>query len=296
MQTKGKPVNKPILILGMFILTGCATLSKEAVEAQRLTQSPDLIEALRIYTGTNPTYCKEYCATRSWWCQTDCERDSKDALAFKDQSINYECLDKSEYQIYRTDECILYRRGVRTSQINYFDFGRFIPQDSHIKTEDDFVAVSNKFRSLKSKLEACQSQKEKTTAEKNACQDALLGPIIRFSEHGIQPCKEVLSTEYQAMLKSQVSWFEWATHHDPKENIKTCLDAYRPLVSQLSALGQMYSARQIASYCTNMPEAPIYSEGEAIKKIQETVERFGNDNFCDTNDHKTELKKLGLKI
>ena len=284
----GKNMKKIAIIATILLVAGCVVKTELSV-AQKLEQNPNLIKTLEIYT------CMPGAVNVHDYISNNCAEQKQNWIEFKEPGIKYNCLDQNGH-VYTTDECILYRREVRPSQIHYFDFGRFIPSDSQIKTEADFAMVAEKFSSIKSKLQDCEKQKDRTTFEKQACKDALLEPIIRFSEHGKQPCKTVAKTEYQDFLKNMVSWHKWAIKHDPKETRQNCLKGYAPLMDQLVALGQVAGAYEVKASCSAIPNIPVFTKNEAAERIRENAEKFSRKNLCGTDDYKTELKKLGLKL
>ena len=84
------------------------------------------------------------------------------------QDIRLECVcsdynTNSDQNIYKSDDCILYRRNLTYSPIAFFDYKRFLPNDSFIQTEKQFAFL---YDIWKIRLEACQDNLDK---EKKAC-------------------------------------------------------------------------------------------------------------------------------
>lgn len=282
-----------ILCIACLNITSCAIPpeTQKLSVAQELEKNPDLVKTLEIYT------CLPSFLGHRDYLYSGCNKQVTESNEFKEQGINYDCLDRNALDYTNTtDECILYRREVRQSKINYFDFRRFIPSDSHIKTETDFLATANKFHALRSKLKECETQNERTSYEKQACKDALLEPIIQFSEQGKKPCKIIEKSEYQKMLKSRIVWFKWVTKHEIKDTTQKCLNAYANTIKQLTDLGQWRDAYEIKEYCAAAHDFPVLDKNAATTKIRESIEQFGTANLCSTDDYKTELKKLGLEL
>lgn len=59
-----------------------------------------------------------------------------------------------------SDDCIVYRRNHKKedSKVNFFDYKRFLPKDSNIKTDDDFISLFELYNKNKEEKQACYSE------------------------------------------------------------------------------------------------------------------------------------------
>ena len=78
----------------------------------------------------------------------------------KNSSIDIRALDCfiRNSSSYNSDECILFRRNTEERQdsvVKFFDYKRFLPENSSIKTDDDFLCLVKKYKKYKNKLEDC---------------------------------------------------------------------------------------------------------------------------------------------
>lgn len=64
---------------------------------------------------------------------------------------------KCHYLEDNSDECIIYRRNhsQKDSEIGFFDYKRFLPKDSNIKNDDDFLRLFKKYKEYEYEIEKC---------------------------------------------------------------------------------------------------------------------------------------------
>lgn len=64
---------------------------------------------------------------------------------------------KCHYLKDNSDECIIYRRNhsQEDSEIGFFDYKRFLPKDSNIKNDDDFLRLFKKYKEYEYEIEKC---------------------------------------------------------------------------------------------------------------------------------------------
>lgn len=81
-----------------------------------------------------------------------------------------------------SDECILMRRPIKPSKISYFNYKKYIPESTGLKTEDDFINLYKMYWALKSTesfisisllpkyaMRTCITRSELTTKEQEQC-------------------------------------------------------------------------------------------------------------------------------
>lgn len=188
----------------------------------------------------------------------------------KESDVKYECVYKDS-ENYNSDECVLYRRSpeYHETQVDYFDYKRFLPESSPVKTDEHFLKLVEKYNSIGE----CDKLNETTTAEKEACKEKIKNEIRLLATRTVK-CSELKGKEYTEFLIGRGDWYEYAQNHDPYDNINL-----------LRAVG----AYEAAAFAYN----PVYSQKEAQKEVQKSIEKYGTENLCSVENWKQDMKKLG---
>lgn len=174
----------------------------------------------------------------------------------------------------KSDECILYRRSEKyhKSDVDYFDYKRFLGENSAIKTDADFLKLVERYNNISE----CDKLSETTEAEKEACKEQRKNEIRQLAKQRI-PCMELVKDKYVKQLSDAVNWYHWAINHDPNEQVRL-----------MRALGEYEAARWMYQ--------PVWGCTEAREKVKERITEFGEENFCTTDNWKAEMKKLGFNL
>lgn len=295
-------MKKPIILCLMTMtLVGCTTMQTYNKQAQSFTselqKEGDPIQVIQAYKNDYicPTRTDEAKALEmvAWvylfpfklaYEITDAFMDfgterqyqcvKRDLLM--EPGIKLECTDKtySDEFANNTDECVLFRRSpeFHKSQVGYFDYKRFLGENSVIKTDEDFLKLVERYDAIAE----CEQLSESTTVEKTACKEKRKNEIRALSMRAV-PCSELISEKYTEYLKKQGEWFFWAIDHDPNAAVRF-----------LNFVGEYQAAR--------WAYAPVYTRSEARKRIKEDITAFGQKNFCTTTDWQQEMKKLGFNL
>ena len=269
-EGKENEMNKHILAAASAVcLTGCFGVSVEQCNqyAEQLRNSDDVVQVLKAYIGYRDgarTSRNSESIERSCW---------NDFL--RRQDVNYTCLDKAN----TSDTCILYRRNhTEESELNFFDFKRFLPSDSKIKTEADFKMALDYYDT---NTKACDKLAEKTVQEKQDCRDRVYNDVREFSKHGARSCRTVSNKEYSELLKKKGEWYKWAIDHDPWGFYKRWQATTGISLHGMEAVG-MYER--------------VYSKSEAIAEIKGDLETWGKEHLCDTSNYVNDLSRLGFDL
>ena len=211
------------VIYSLVLISGLAGCSVSTVSApqqtlgEKLELEKDLMSTIETY---NTVYknCKclnseniadQYCEmTRDdesdfichqcgWGHESDFDWNDCDK-SLRLQDIRYECFEKHSYQSgykNKTDECILYRRKIKESPINFFDFLRFIPEGTKIKTEQAFMGLA---KAYENGIAECNKRKEITTQERATCVDNVKDEIHKMAYDPKVKCTDlnILKTGY----------------------------------------------------------------------------------------------------
>ena len=205
----------------VFAIAGCSNITNTTPKqtlGEKLESEKDLISTIETYNAVyknckcpiSESFADEYCEmTRSreksyicHQCRTayqESDFDWKDCdTSLRIQNIKYKCFEKFGYQSGykdKTDECILYRREVKESSINFFDFERFIPEGTKIKTEQGFKGLA---KAYENGIYKCNQEKEITTQERANCFDNVKNEILKLAYDPKVKCTdlEILKTGY----------------------------------------------------------------------------------------------------
>ena len=269
-------MRKYLILPTALICAACMTVPTRKQEAQEFANKLEtendpiqVIEAYNMYKGL----CRQYWSNK-YPSQEECIK--RDALVELDTDIVCVGLPTSynSSKKYDSDECILYRRSEKfhKSEVNYFDYKRFLGKSSVIKTDDDFLKLVNRFE----KISECDKMHESTTDEKEACKENQRNEIRKLAKREIS-CMEWNKEEYINKLKDIGKYYEWAIDHDPYEKKR------------------LFIAFGLGEAAQFMYE-PVLSKEEAQAEIKEAIHSFGDTNFCSINGWEQEIKKLGYKL
>lgn len=263
----------PLYIIAMC-LCGCVsteTLKQEAeIFAINLETQKDPIETIKAY--------KEYEKAYQCYINNICKEGEKQRFysiqvkALAQPDFKLQCLQFKNYTQDESDECILYRREIGKSPISYFDFARFLPTNSPIKTDEDFEKLVQYY----DKQEECNRTQGTTTQEKQTCKDTIENTVRQLASKKIH-CKKLYSEEYEELLIRQGRWYEWAIDHDP--------EAYW---RQLREIGE-YVPKWVAIQ-------PVFSPSEALQEVKETITEFGTEHLCTTDGWKQDIENFGYYL
>ncbi len=267
-------MKKYVLVFTGLVLAGCVGVSPEQCNdyATQLKNSNDVIQVLNSYISYrdgaaeynyNGTKKKSESIERSCW---------DDFL--RRQDVKYICLNEEN----TSDECILYRRNNKhESELAFFNFKYFLPDNSKIQTETDFKTVLEYYES---NIKKCEELTEKTIAEKQDCKDSVINNVRNFSINGAKTCKKSFSKEYQDFLKEKGDWYVWAINHDPWE-----------LYREWRAM----TGIDLGAGASGMYQR-VYSKTDALIEIKENIEVWGKEHLCDTTGWQAEIRKMGYKL
>ncbi|MBE6461393.1 MAG: hypothetical protein E7006_00935 [Alphaproteobacteria bacterium] len=276
-------MGKMLIVLTLCVLTGCVSLSKTEVEQMEINKDP--IEAVNLFHRYNSTLegdMEDNCVSAilssigtlglalpavPYYCF------SYDVEKLSVPGTRFDCVNGSD-----SDECIVYRRTMKESKINYFDYKRFLPEDTAIKTETDFLAMVNYYelRYL------CDKLAEKTTEEKQQCKD-LIENNTRMMATKKPKCKDLyvtdVSKDYEELLQRVASGYNWMIDHDPYGYVDVLIESGYTNKSILQSAYQ-----------------PVLSKREALEESLQRLRVFADEKFCDIGDWKSDLRKVGAYL
>lgn len=291
-------MKKCLIVMMALIFAGCtstATYTKNAQSfAEDLSAKGDPVEVIDIYqnkykgcdadiltTGATAAYCVGvgiYTLGLGvpfvFWAKHARQGECIQQQELAEPGTDFKCINQlyKNEKYYKSDKCILYRRDLKKSDVNYFDYKRFLSDDSPIKTDADFLKLVEYYN----KIDDCDKKIEATTDEKTVCKDTIKNNTRMMANHKVN-CKTMYADRYTEELHKQGRWFDWAIDHDPYANVR-----------MLRAMGEYTAA--------NFAYNPEYSRSDAIGSVENELKRFGKENLCDISGWKSELRKLGYGI
>lgn len=180
----------------LLILCSCVQPNEQQNQdtTNELMQEHGVIEIIELY--------KEYSGFGS-------ERKPLLLEYLSEPDINLNCANEQN----QSDECILYRRTIHKSLVNYFDYKRLLGQNSIIKTDAEFLHLVAYYNQID---KTCDSMPEKTTTEKQECKDQKIALLQRMVHERIK-CSELVPQEYQDFIFKEKLYYQ-----DQLNQYKTC--------------------------------------------------------------------------
>jgi len=253
---KGKRMKKCLIMPVVLLCTACVSVANTQQEtpeqikqnaeifAKELENSKDPVEVMDAYikyfqnsvecrsAGYN-IYCygtkmPDACDGQNEFSSHDCQIAS--ALAEPGTKfgclVGYECMHMlPDFQEYcsggkQSDECILYRRKLHETEVAYFDYRRFLGNNTRIKNDEAFLRFANAY----AKNTGCEKELETTTLEKQGCKerrDNFFRQAVKQKIH----CRDFVEMEYRELLKDARSSYNFyreygESHSKAIEHIK----------------------------------------------------------------------------
>lgn len=187
-------------------------LKQEATElAQQLETEKDPIKVVEAYItyfgdGSNYEYLLgeqkfyDHEVARGWHSSNEKTNMITQALALP--GTRYDCMGNEQ-----SDECILYRRSQKPSKVAYFDYKRFLGNNTRIKDDVAFLKLVRAYGDM----EQCDKQQDVTTDEKNSCKERH-EKYIRLSVKQKVRCKNLIEFEYNKQLRERAEGYRFEVY------------------------------------------------------------------------------------
>lgn len=215
-----------------------------------------------------------------------------DILKLTEPNSKPECFENAYKSVYHstrayknnTDECILYRRNTKESQVGFFDYQRFLGAKSIIKDDDSFL----KLVQIYDRIKECDFLEEKTTIEKEQCKQDLRQNIKLRTEKTVT-CMDAEQQGYTSLLKD--------VGYDYTSTIKQLEEEKRSRTQALLSMSE--KERKKYTYDNYFKIAEMHETAmreQAHDKLLEKIQKFGKENLCTTTKWKQEIKSLGYPV
>ncbi|MBO7066505.1 MAG: hypothetical protein J6W40_02705 [Alphaproteobacteria bacterium] len=179
---------KPKFVILLLLLCSCSVSYEKERQSliNELEREHDIVGVIKLY--------EEYSG------YNDTERKQLLLTYLSDPDINMECVDENN----QTDDCILYRRTIPKSHVNYFDYKRLLGQNSIIKTDAEFLHLVEYYEQID---KDCDSTPERTTTEKQDCKDQKIAILQRMVHERIK-CSELVPQEYEDFIFKERDYYD----------------------------------------------------------------------------------------
>ena len=264
-------------MIAVLSLTACTTIETARKNGQdfanQLEAKQDVIETIAQYHKYKDR-CNDY---------------KKSGISGKEQcfggdmlaenNIDFDCIDSWRSGKYYSDECIIARRNLPESKVDYFDYKRFLPKNKKI-TDEGFLTLVKYYDEHYRQCNGVFMDVELTNQEKENCRQRVVDTTIQMASTGLS-CWDVFKyedqrdNEYETFLRREYQWYHWAINHDPKED----------RIRALYYTGDL-------DYANSQPLSPVYGKKQALEIIKKEVQDFGQEHLCDVDNWKQDMDKL----
>lgn len=216
---------KKIFVLMPIICAGCSFLSSGQdgqLFVENLEKSQDPTSVIETYLDIKDG-CKDYYANRDIvMIGNALKREYKNQCikqkATAEPGVNFDCLTSPD--VFSSDECILHRRNLHDTSVAFFDYKRFLPANSLIKTDDDFVRLIHFYQKFYTR---CDKFVDITNAERQECKETVK-QRIQDAVTKNEPCEKVMSENYTAFLSEYCDLFKHKQNY--MKELKEDMDKY----------------------------------------------------------------------
>lgn len=147
------------------------------------------------------------------------------AQALAEPGTKWWCISEDQ-----SDECILYRRNRNETKVAYFDYKRFLGNNTRIKNDTDFLKLARIYLNATK----CETLKEATSIEKQACKERR-EKALRLAVKQKVPCKKLVEVEYKEQLGHSYSTYRFAVdawHYSHSEAMADMRKAFRSFADE----------------------------------------------------------------
>lgn len=171
----------------------------------------------------------------------------------------------------QSDECILSRRNVGKSEVCWFNYKKYMPASSSIKTDEEFLRLAETvgfFFNSEGKNQYCLNKKEITTTERAQCEKDVTNFINKIVDGKAPHCRDTNKKAFYNLL----------------EQGKGLLETIENTSVVNSATGYKQQGKTLLFQA-------VYSDA-FNKGIIESIKNFGYEHLCVTAGYEKDLKKI----
>ena len=134
------------------------------------------------------------------------QQDIVDYLSKRPDGIKlscYETKNSSEY-VDTSDDCILQRRNHALDEICWFNYSKYLPENTKIKSAKDFLSAVKMVNRMRLRMTRCDEVKDWTTTEKAECKQKSKQFAYDYVTGNVKHCRDAKPKEWNNMLKQAV--------------------------------------------------------------------------------------------
>lgn len=184
----------------------------DALELQ-LAQNKDVIQTLKTFLLEFGDFTDfgdhTMCHGDNYQAEFSMENDLNDRQkVFAEPNVKYECFVGSDGFTDSSDECILARRNTHKSSVCYFNYKKYLPEITKIKTDSDFLYIANFYYQM---LIKCHDMTEKTSDEIEQCKTDAGDFVVLMTQGKAPHCRDKHPQEYKQFLNEMAQAYGSAT-------------------------------------------------------------------------------------
>lgn len=174
--------------------------------------------------------------------------------------------------IYRSDECILARRNTQPSAICNFNYKKYLPANTSIKTDEQFLELTKTYHEILKK-KRCENNQTLTSSERNQCVQNSKVFILQLASGNAPHCRNKYPQEYNNYIKEKL------------------YDMYLLNGMVSSLINDDIFTSQTQKDIANSLYNGAFGEG-----LIDLIKGFGYDNFCTTQDMVQDIQKANKEL
>lgn len=130
-----------------------------------------------------------------------------DYLSKRPDGIKLSCYEtkynSSEY-VDTSDDCILQRRNHALDEICWFNYSKYLPENTKIKSAKDFLSAVKMVNRMRLRMTRCDEVRDWTTTEKAECKQKSKQFAYDYVTGNVKHCRDAKPKEWNNMLKQAV--------------------------------------------------------------------------------------------
>lgn len=189
----------------------------------------------------------------------------------------------TEKYIDQTDECILQRRKhPNSSEVCWFNYKKYLPTDTKIKTDSDFIKLQGIINETLERNEWCDAMSDWTSAEKENCKQETKQFIYDYSYGKAKHCRDSHKKEWNQMLKEsaqQAGGIQSVMKNLRKGEKERMIRTGEKSRAELDFVESVFQPDNIFAMI-------------ALQGMSDNIKKFGLINLCLTDGWDKDIQKL----
>lgn len=204
-----------------------------------------------------------------------------DKLSNRPDVIKLSCYENNGKEYYDTsDECILQRREHKLDDVCWFNYSKYLPGNTKIKSAKDFLSAVKMVNRMRLRMTRCDEVRDWTTTEKAECKQKSKQFAYDYVTGKAKHCRDLKPKEWKNMLKQAVE--------------ETGIT--------YSFINQIMAEKTNSDYALSKTEANLKNAiGQnlfqlmALETLASKIDDFGFSNLCLIDVWGNDVKKITKK-